>query len=269
MRGPRKASHGKILKPTNKQSYIDLLADATRKNSPSDDSGVDKATTHDITKAVYNLKNPENKLSKNMYQDEKRLGTGSFGSVYKTDKGVVKFDTTKSEPKLYQHIKTSNRLKNLKILPKLDKLSNIRLPERTRLTAISREDLDNLPSDAMTDRIEVLQNIFDTHIDSKRFRTGPPPREEFYNALKVWHNRNKNTNSLNKLQRAKLKDFAGGLLRLIHHGIIPQDIKLANLGQRKDGSIVLRDLSLYHVLDDPKKHQNIKNIIKRLKRFNR
>lgn len=199
---------------------------------------------------VHNLKHPEHTIS-----SKQPLGIpGSYGAVFKSKHGVTKLDSSESEPRLYARLPL--RLKNHPIIPKHTSTGSIRLPKswnrgktkRTKLSTISREDLKDIPSGStIADRLDTLK------AQTNQAMSDSEPHEErpaINSELSIWHKENQAHKTLTDSEKKHLKTFAGGFRRLVKYGIVPRDLHRLNLGQRKDGSIAIRDLGIYRVLRD-------------------
>ena len=206
--------------------------------------------------AVFNSK------SKDKFQEHPdELGQGAYSIVTKhpTDPAkVVKFDTSKSEPELFK--KLPYRLKKLGILPQVDSVSSFRIPRsrfgafkklrRNRVSAISREDLKDVPESDITKRIGKLSPRFRKVLSNfVSYGPGSYTRPLLKEVLSKWHKENE-ASKLPSDAKSKLKRFASDFRRLLHFGIIPYDLGTRNIGQRQSGELVIRDPGAYSVIPD-------------------
>lgn len=220
---------------------------------------------------LHDAKHPEDKM-----KSKTRLGAGSYGSVFPTEKGIVKVDRGAHEAHLLK--KLPERLKKHSVIPKNVKTGSVRVPpewkneygrdpkaKRSKLTTISREDLKNIHG-PMAGHLDDLEHHVNTVLSqgedgggrdinsvSGHFR-----RRALRNVIGKWHQRAQADPNLSAEHKKALKTYTGGLARLIHHGIVPHDLYSKNIGMRPDGSLVMRDLGVYKVLDDSKrKHKDM------------
>lgn len=214
---------------------------------------------------LYNSKNPDNPVK----HDSGTLGQGSYGKVFPTKSGVVKMDQSAREAKLLK--KLPERLKKHSVIPQGIKTGSMRLPpewadsygrgknahsRHAKITTISRENLKDVSDSRVNNHLNSLEpkitgSLRDTHGSPSDLRRG-----HLKATLSAWHKHVQSDPHLSSEHKKALKTYAGGMARLIHHGVVPHDLySPKNMGMRPNGSIVMRDLGVYSVLDDKTKKQ--------------
>lgn len=244
-----------------------------------------------VLKKIFSLKAPENTTKATA-----PLGSGAYGIVCQTTNGVVKFDKSGSEARLYALLPT--RLRNLSILPRNSRTGSLRLPpswpliscdlwnkkiwkknRRVKISVIEREELSNLLDyETRTTRLTELGfSIVSTAVEDFQNRDPNDVRRAIYTGVLKWIKDNETLN-LSQEQKNQLKHFGLCFLRFVKFGIIPRDMQARNMGQRADGSLVLRDLGVYIVLNDTltkkrasvdaeKPRANVNGVVKRLRKL--
>lgn len=207
----------------------DIRKDAPRKDMDTLD--------HGMLAKIHNLKNPQNKI-----ENPKPLGSGAYGTVLPSAKGVTKFDKSSTEARLFKRL--PNRLKTNKVLPQDVKTGSVRIPnpsnrvkeldgnsKRTKVSTISREDLKDAPW-GLTDHIGRLNTHLGAALQRIRFNRIPieQQRSILQGSLNKWHHDMKNDERTDNDSKSKLSKFASGIARLLHHGVIPGDLHNKNIG---------------------------------------
>lgn len=239
---------------------------------------------------LHNQKHPENPIK----PGSKQLGKGSYGQVFPSKSGVVKIDQSAREARLLKTL--PDRLKKHSVIPQNVKVGSMRLPpswkatkrapdfddedgnprkqvkthsRRAKLTTISREDVKDIPSGKMADHLDDLENHINNSLHTTKEASTPYQRTHLKLTLHNWHKHVQSDPELETEHKKSLRKYAGGMARLIHHGIVPQDLYAhKNVGMRPDGSIVMRDLGIYKVLDDHKDKKNpVSPIAKNVSKF--
>jgi len=198
-----------------------------------------------------------NDLLLRKYKASKHLGSGMYGGVHKTPKGILKIDSG-TEADIAKHIKDTKFLNKLKSLPKIFSAEHF-----ANGGAIEREDLKNVNKNDHNTTKKVgalLQNAF----YQKLFKGGRSGKRHLYTQFKELVKQDPN----NK----KLKQLAYDLKRVIHHGILPIDLEKTDNWGSRNGDLVTRDLGIWRTFNEsPKRtpkqlYGNVSKQVNKLKR---
>lgn len=254
------------LRAKASHSGFDILVghDWSRKDSPS--GGMDQDYKIKHLRAFHNHRHPDNPIP-----DELPLGSGVYGMVMRTKNGVIKFDRSATEAKFYA--KLPKYLLAHPIIAKSVKTGSVRVPkswrrswdtqegQKLKLSTIQREDILHLDHGSETARaLGDINAEFNCAMGGWYNLTSSECRQMLYAIIRKWVSKNQTNFKLKDDEKKKLKQFAGGLMRLIRFGIVPRDMHDYNIGRRADGTFVLRDVGIYDVMNDTlKPHPNCTN----------